>query len=695
MEGEQHVHAGVSTLQQGGQLVSGEGGFLPGPLHFDVLAVAGLDDVHVHVSVGIEHVIQVEVDFAVDQANGNGRQIVGDDRVLVVLTLEGVQGRWCPSFLSLLGGWSKVNGQAHALSDESADGEAQGDVGRRDGSAAGAAVGIEDVAVHVEGNGPKRIQINGGTERTGDEALDFLRSTFRTTALTAEARIGGAGKQGVFGVNPSLGGVAWEPAGEAGFLGAAGQNNGIALLVQHGSEGVGRKVQRDFGGSHFVVGSGKVQFGFEFRHGAGYGAGFIKPSQPPNDGTGRLKVCLPLHLFMPQPQAVICAVARTPIGKFMGSYATMSAVDLGVLTVKELLSRANVDPSSGVIEEVLFGQVLQAGAGQNPARQVALGAGLPVSTPAATINKVCGSSLKAAMMAANSIRAGEYKAIVAGGMESMSNAPQLLMGQRKGAKMGDSTLVDSMIHDGLWDVYNDVHMGTTGETIAEECNIDRTTMDAFAARSQQRAAEAWANGWFDWETFPVNIPQRRGDPVVLNTDEGVRGDTTAESLAGLRPVFDREGAVTAGNASTLNDGASAVLIAEAEFAKAQGWEVIATIEDYCTSGVEPARVMSAPIPAVKSLLERNDLDVLDVDVYEHNEAFASASCAVAQEVGIPEDRFNLHGGAVSLGHPLGASGTRCLITMLGVMRRLEATSGIVTLCLGGGNAVAMYVRRPE
>lgn len=398
---------------------------------------------------------------------------------------------------------------------------------------------------------------------------------------------------------------------------------------------------------------------------------------------------------MKQPQAVICAVARTPIGKFMGSLSSMSAVDLGVLAVKELLARANVEPQSGVIDEVLFGQVLQAGVGQNPARQVALGAGLPVSTPCATINKVCGSSLKAAMMAANSIRAGEYKAIVAGGMESMTNAPQLLMGQRKGAKMGNSTLVDSMIHDGLWDVYNDVHMGTTGETVSKECNIDRQTMDAFAARSQERAAKAWENGWFDWETFSIEVPQRRGDPMVLSSDEGVRAGTTVESLAKLRPVFDREGAVTAGNASTLNDGASAVLIAEAGFAKAQGWEIIATIEDYVTSGVEPARVMSAPIPAVKSLLERNNLGVLDVDVYEHNEAFASASCAVAQEVGIPDDRFNLHGGAVSLGHPLGASGTRCLITMLGVMRRLDASSGIVTLCLGGGNAVAMYVRRPE
>jgi acetyl-CoA C-acetyltransferase len=411
-------------------------------------------------------------------------------------------------------------------------------------------------------------------------------------------------------------------------------------------------------------------------------------------GSGQVEgVILPAS-HMSQPKVVICAVARTPIGKFMGAFSSMTAVDLGVRTVTELLNRAGVEAASGVVDEVIFGQVLQAGAGQNPARQVALGAGLPVSTPCVTVNKVCGSSLKAAMMAANSIRAGEYKVIIAGGMESMSNAPQLLMGQRNGAKMGDSKLIDSMIHDGLWDVYNDVHMGTTGETVAKECNIDRETMDAFAARSQQRAAEAWKNGWFDWETFHVDVPQRRGDPLVLTTDEGVRGDTTVQSLAGLRPVFDRSGTVTAGNASTLNDGASAVLIAEAEFAKEQGWEVIASIEDYCTSGVEPARVMSAPIPAVKALLERNNLEVLDVDVYEHNEAFASASCAVAQEVGIPEDRFNLHGGAVSLGHPLGASGTRCLITMLGVMRRLEATSGIVTLCLGGGNAVAMYVRRP-
>ena len=396
---------------------------------------------------------------------------------------------------------------------------------------------------------------------------------------------------------------------------------------------------------------------------------------------------------MGQPRVAICAVARTPIGSFMGSLSSFSAVDLGVLAVKELCSRAKLDPSSGIIDDFLFGQVLQAGCGQNPARQVALGAGLPITTPATTINKVCGSSLEAAMMAANSIRAGSSKAIIAGGMESMSNAPQLLMGQRKGRKMGDSKLVDSMIHDGLWDVYNDIHMGNTGETVAEESEITREDSDEYAVRSHQRAAEAWSSGWFEWESFPVQVPQRRGDSVMFTKDEGIKENTSLEILSKLRPVFNREGQVTAGNASTLNDGASAILLAESGFAIEQGWEIIAYVEDYCTSGVEPERVMSAPIPAIQTLLERNSLQVLDVDIYEHNEAFASASCAVAKEIGIPVERFNLHGGAISLGHPLGSSGTRCLITMLGVMKRNAAKSGIVTLCLGGGNAVAMLVNK--
>ena len=376
-------------------------------------------------------------------------------------------------------------------------------------------------------------------------------------------------------------------------------------------------------------------------------------------------------------RVAICGVARTPIGKFRGSLSNLSAVELGIRSVKELLNRCNIDAASDIIDEVLFGQVLQAGAGQAPARQVALGAGLPNSIAATTINKVCGSSLKAVMMAANSIKAGEYKAIIAGGMESMTNAPKFE--KRNG---DEKELVSTMVHDGLWDVYNDVHMGNTGEIVANECNISREKMDAFAARSQNRAAEAEENGWFNWERF--EMPE-------LSVDEGVRAGTTPEKLAELKAVFQDDGMVTAGNASTLNDGASAVLVADEDFAKSQGWEIVAIIEDYCTAGVEPHRVMYAPVPAIQKLLDRAGMDVLDIDVYEHNEAFASASCAVAQEVGIPEDRFNLHGGAVALGHPLGSSGTRCLMTMIGVMRRLEAKSGIVSLCLGGGNAVAMRV----
>ncbi|MDP6869624.1 MAG: thiolase family protein [Candidatus Poseidoniaceae archaeon] len=376
-------------------------------------------------------------------------------------------------------------------------------------------------------------------------------------------------------------------------------------------------------------------------------------------------------------RVAICGVARTPIGKFRGSLSSVSAVELGTRTVKELLSRCGIDPSSELIDEVIFGQVLQTGSGQAPARQVALGAGLPNSTPCVTINKVCGSSLKAAMMAANSIRAGEYNAIIAGGMESMTNAPKFE--KRRG---DEKELISAMIHDGLWDVYNDVHMGNTGEIVANECNISREKMDKFAARSQNSAAEAEANGWFDWERF---------DMPELSTDEGVRAGTTVEKLSELKPVFQEDGMVTAGNASTLNDGASAILVADEDFAKINGWEIIAIIEDYCTAGVEPHRVMYAPVPAINMLLKRANLGVMDIDIYEHNEAFASASCAIAQEVGIPEDRFNLHGGAVALGHPLGSSGTRCLITMIGVMRRLEAKSGIVSLCLGGGNAVAMRI----
>ena len=341
----------------------------------------------------------------------------------------------------------------------------------------------------------------------------------------------------------------------------------------------------------------------------------------------------------------------------------------------------NIDPSSGIIDEVIFGQVLQAGAGQAPARQVAIGAGLPATTPALTINKVCGSSLKAVMLAANAIRSGEYSCIIAGGMESMTNAPKLLIQGQEEAK-------SSMVHDGLWDVYNDIHMGNTGEIVSEEYDISRETADEFALQSQLKASHAWEKGWFDWETFPIELP----DGNILTKDEGIRPHSTLEGLSGLKPVFQEGGRVTAGNASTLNDGASCVLVTSLPFAKEQGWEPIAYVQDYVTSGVEPSRVMAAPIPAVQNLLQRNKMKVDDVDVYEHNEAFAAASCAVAKSLQIPRDKLNQHGGAVSIGHPLGSSGTRCLITMLGVMKRKGAKTGIVTLCLGGGNAVAMLIR---
>lgn len=392
---------------------------------------------------------------------------------------------------------------------------------------------------------------------------------------------------------------------------------------------------------------------------------------------------------------VICAVARTPIGKYRGVYAQMSAVDLGIVAVRSVLERAGIDPMENIIDDVLMGQVIQAGAGQNPARQVALGAGLPASTPCATINKVCGSSLKALMIAATAIRAGEHRAVIAGGMESMTNAPHLVRDYHKGAEIDVDAIVHSMIYDGLWDVYNDIHMGNTGELIAEECSISRVEMDTFAARSQKLAATARDSGWFDWEIVPVDAPQVDGSVKNIIRDEGIRDSTNIETLSGLRTVFNKQGTITAGNASTLNDGGSAVLVADENFAIEQGWPILARIIDQYTSGVEPARVMYAPIPAIRALLERNKLGVEDVDVYEHNEAFAAASCAVAKEVGIPEARFNLHGGAVSLGHPLGASGTRCLMTMLGVLRRTGGSTGIVTLCLGGGNAVAMLIERVE
>ena len=385
------------------------------------------------------------------------------------------------------------------------------------------------------------------------------------------------------------------------------------------------------------------------------------------------------------PVPVICAYARTPIGKFRGSLSDYSAVDLGILTVKELLERAGVNPGMGIVDQVYMGQVLQAGCGQAPARQVAIGAGMPVTTPCTTINKVCGSSLKAAMIAATEIRAGVSRVVVAGGMESMSNAPYLARGVKKGEDVSFSSLESVMMEDGLKDAFSGESMGNTGETVADEHDISREDSDKFSVRSHTLANKAWDEGWLDKEVFPVGS---------LSRDEGIRPETNEGTLSGLRAVFSKKGQVTAGNASQVSDGASAVLIASEEAAEELGLPVLARIVEYATSGVESSRVMSAPIPTVKKLLEKSGRSIDEIDILEHNEAFASASCAIRKSLGIPDGSFNPHGGAIAVGHPLGATGTRCLMTMVNALSRTGGKRGIVTVCLGGGNAVAMMVESP-
>jgi acetyl-CoA C-acetyltransferase len=350
--------------------------------------------------------------------------------------------------------------------------------------------------------------------------------------------------------------------------------------------------------------------------------------------------------------------------------------------VKALLERAAIDAASGIVDQLYMGQVLQAGAGQAPARQVALGAGLPYSTPCTTVNKVCGSSLKAAMIGATEIMAGRADVVIAGGMESMSNAPHFIRGAKRGDEISYGDLSSILSHDGLKDAYDGSMMGVTGETIACEADISREQSDAFAVRSHTLSNQAWDKGWFAEECLEID---------ELSRDEGIRTDTSIESLAGLRTVFDKDGQVTAGNASQVSDGGSAVLIASEAAAATNGWPVLARIVDFVTSGVEPHRVMSAPIPAVKTLLERNGLAIADIDVLEHNEAFASASCAVQKAFDIPDEKFNPHGGAVAMGHPLGATGARCLMTLTNALNRTGGHRGIVTICLGGGNAVGMLI----
>jgi len=383
-------------------------------------------------------------------------------------------------------------------------------------------------------------------------------------------------------------------------------------------------------------------------------------------------------------KAVICAFVRTPHGKFRGALSKYSATDLGSKVVKQLMERVDLDPKSGIVDQVYIGQVLQAGSGQAPARQVAINAGLPYSTPCTTINKVCGSSLKAVMIAASDIISGHANVIIAGGMESMTNAPYFINNIKKGDDVEFDSLKSIMAHDGLTDAFDGTTMGMTGEIVASEYSLSREQSDAYAVRSHALANAAWENGWLSNEVIEME---------ELKTDQGIRPETNMNTLGNLRAVFKENGQVTAGNSSQVSDGASAVLVCSEKKANEQGWPILAEILDYTTSGVEPKRVMVAPISAVENLLKKNNLDIMDIDIVEHNEAFAAASVAVQIALKVPEDRFNVHGGAVALGHPLGATGTRCLMTTINALNRTGGNKGIVTICLGGGNAVAMLVER--
>jgi acetyl-CoA C-acetyltransferase len=390
-------------------------------------------------------------------------------------------------------------------------------------------------------------------------------------------------------------------------------------------------------------------------------------------------------------QPVIVSATRTAIGKFGGTLAHTSAPDLGAAVIAEALKRAKLAPEQ--VEEVIFGQVLTAGSGQNPARQSALKAGLPVTVPAMTINKVCGSGLKAVMLAAQAISNGDAEVIVAGGQENMSLAPHVLMGSRDGFRMGDAKLIDSMIVDGLWDVYNRYHMGITAENVAREHGISRATQDEFAVSSQRKAQAAREAGRFREEIVAVLIAQRKGDPVPFTDDEFIRGDASVEALGALKPAFDKDGSVTAGNASGLNDGAAAVVVVSESRAKALGLPVLARIRAYASAAVDPKVMGMGPVPASRKALERAGWKPSDLDLMEINEAFAAQACAVNKQMAWDTSRINVNGGAIALGHPIGASGCRILVTLLHEMKRRDARRGLASLCIGGGMGVALAVER--
>ncbi|HSH71090.1 MAG TPA: acetyl-CoA C-acetyltransferase [Deferrisomatales bacterium] len=394
---------------------------------------------------------------------------------------------------------------------------------------------------------------------------------------------------------------------------------------------------------------------------------------------------------MSQPEVVIVSACRTPIGGYLGTLLPLRAADLGGVAVAEAVRRAGVEPAA--VQECIMGNVVPAGQGQNPGRQAALKAGLPDTVNAFTINKVCGSGLKAVMLATQAIKAGDAELIVAGGMESMSNAPHVQYNLRGGVRMGDFTTVDALIRDGLWCAFNDVHMGNLAEYTAEKAGLTREELDAFAADSQRKAGAATAAGAFAAEIVPVEIPQRKGAPLVLDKDEAVRPSTTAEVLAKLRPAFQKDGIVTAGNAPGLTDGASAVVVASRAYAEANGLPVLATIREYAAAHRSPKDVFFAPIDAVRKVMELGGHAIGDFDLIEANEAFASQCLADGKELGWDWGKVNVNGGAIALGHPIGASGARILTTLLYAMQAKDAKRGLATLCLGGGGAVAMVVER--
>jgi len=391
---------------------------------------------------------------------------------------------------------------------------------------------------------------------------------------------------------------------------------------------------------------------------------------------------------------VIISAARTPVGKFQGSLESFSAPQLGAIAVREAVKRSKIDPEK--VDECIMGLVVSAGLGQNPARQAALFGGLPDTVGAMTINKVCGSGLKAVGLAAQAIQTGNSEVVVAGGMESMTNAPYLLPNARKGYRLGNAQLVDSMVHDGLWEAYNNYHMGNTGENVAEKYKISREEQDEYAVNSHRKAAAAWKECRFKSQVVPVEIPAKKkgGEPTFFERDESVREDTTIEALRALKPAFKKDGTVTAGNAPGVNDGGAAVVVTSYANAKKLGVEPMARIVAQATSGVEPKWVMMAPVGAVQKLWKKTGWKNEEVDLYEINEAFSVQAIAVCRELGLDLDKVNVNGGAVAIGHPIGASGCRTLITLLYEMIRRDARRGITALCLGGGNAVGMAIERP-